>query len=120
LYISHDLAVVSQLCSTISVMYAGETVESGSRSEVLSTPHHPYTSGLLQCVPELTSGRQRLSTIHGTVPAPDRMPTGCRFAPRCPHAEPGRCDVEVGERWNPSLAHATRCVRWDELELVGR
>jgi peptide/nickel transport system ATP-binding protein len=120
LYISHDLAVISEICSRVTVMYAGETIESGPRADVLSAPRHPYTSGLLQCAPEIGSGRQRLPVIPGMVPSPDRMPPGCRFAPRCPHAERGRCDLEFEQHWDPGLEHATRCIRSAELQLVGR
>jgi oligopeptide/dipeptide ABC transporter ATP-binding protein len=88
IFISHDLGVVSQLCSRIAVMYAGTMAETGPASEVLKAPGHPYTKALLAAVPRFTSGgvRDRLYAISGMVPDPSEIQRGCLFAPRCPHA----------------------------------
>src|ERR1700722_9812915 len=84
LLVTHDLGVVAELCDTVCVIYAGQTVESGSVAAVLQSPSHPYTQALLACHPERTAS---FVGIPGTVPSALRMPTGCRFAPRCGYAQ---------------------------------
>jgi oligopeptide/dipeptide ABC transporter ATP-binding protein len=84
LFISHDLAVVSQVADRIAVMYAGNLVELGSKHDIFHAPAHPYTRGLLNAVPTLKTDRTRpLATIEGTVPAMNAVPPGCPFEPRC-------------------------------------
>jgi len=84
LFISHDLAVVSQVADRVAVMYAGNLVELGSKHDIFHTPAHPYTRGLLNAVPTLRTDRSRpLETIEGTVPPLQAVPAGCPFEPRC-------------------------------------
>jgi oligopeptide/dipeptide ABC transporter ATP-binding protein len=84
LFISHDLAVVSQVADRVAVMYAGSVVELAHKREIFYAPAHPYTRGLLQAVPNLKTERRRpLETIEGTVPPLHAMPAGCTFEPRC-------------------------------------
>ncbi len=84
LFISHDLAVVSQVADRVAVMYAGNLVELGTKRDIFQAPAHPYTRGLLHAVPDLKTDRaQPLSTIEGTVPPLQAMPPGCAFEPRC-------------------------------------
>jgi len=84
LFISHDLAVVSQVADRVAVMYAGSVVELAHKREIFYAPAHPYTRGLLQAVPNLETARNRpLETIEGTVPPLHAMPAGCTFEPRC-------------------------------------
>jgi peptide/nickel transport system ATP-binding protein len=83
LFVTHDFGVVAQLCDEITVMYAGQTVESGATATVLDAPKHPYTSALLACHPDRAKA---LVGIPGAVPSPLRPPPGCRYAPRCAHA----------------------------------
>ena len=84
LFISHDLAVVSKVADRVAVMYAGQIVETGNAQEVFQRPLHPYTRGLMNSVPTLTTDRaQPLRTIEGTVPAAGKLPPGCAYEPRC-------------------------------------
>ncbi len=84
LFVSHDLAVVSQVSDRVAVMYAGNLVETGRAEQVFRNPMHPYTRGLLNAVPSLHSDRaQPLRTIEGSVPALTALPAGCSFEPRC-------------------------------------
>jgi oligopeptide/dipeptide ABC transporter ATP-binding protein len=89
LFITHDLGVVAELADRVVVMYAGKVVEEGKVAEVFAAPLHPYTLGLLACIPRPgTSGR--LPTIEGMVPHPGHLPEGCHFHTRCPFAQ-DRC-----------------------------
>ncbi|WP_134322047.1 ABC transporter ATP-binding protein [Cumulibacter soli] len=117
LFISHDLAVISELCSRVMTMYAGEVIEAGEVDPLLEVPLHPYTSGLLASIPRAGGDRGRLHSVPGRVPALDAMPAGCRFGPRCSHvidqcisAHPGL--RQVGSRF-------VRCARAEELQLSG-
>jgi len=84
LFISHDLAVVSQVADRVAVMYAGSLVELGRRAEIFRAPAHPYTRGLLNAAPTLKTDRSRpLAAIEGTVPPLHAVPGGCPFEPRC-------------------------------------
>lgn len=88
LLITHNLGLVSRYSDFVNVMYAGEIVESGRVAEVLSSPRHPYTSGLIAAVPRLDAPKDApLCDIPGTVPPPWDWPKGCAFHPRCPHAD---------------------------------
>jgi oligopeptide/dipeptide ABC transporter ATP-binding protein len=84
--ITHDLGVVAETVQDVVVMYAGRVVESGTVDEVLLSPKHPYTEGLLTSMPSRGMRGQRLNVIKGTVPNPFNMPKGCNFTPRCPYA----------------------------------
>ena len=112
IFITHNLAVVSEIADRVCVMYAGEIVEEGPVAEVFAQPRHPYTAALLASAPE-TDGAP-LSAIPGTVPPPHALPAGCSFAPRCGQATEG-CHgvkpafVEIGP------ARASRCLRWREI-----
>jgi peptide/nickel transport system ATP-binding protein len=109
LFISHDLAVVSQVSHRIGVMYAGSLVEMGTAPEVFCRPAHPYTRGLLHSVPTLRTERgQPLQTIEGTVPAITGLPPGCAFEPRCSWRI-AACSVELPPLVEVAPGHLARC-----------
>ncbi len=83
LLITHNLGIARSVADRVSVMYAGQLVESAPASRLIHSPHHPYTRALIRSVPELGHAGSRLEGIPGTVPGLGRWPTGCRFAPRC-------------------------------------
>jgi peptide/nickel transport system ATP-binding protein len=89
LFISHNLAVIAKMCDRVGVLYAGELVEQGAARDVFDQPRHPYTVGLLRCIPRRGQRKDhgRLDTIPGFLPQPGHSLTGCIFAPRCPIAE---------------------------------
>jgi oligopeptide/dipeptide ABC transporter ATP-binding protein len=89
LFVTHDLGVVAQLCDEVSVMYAGQTVETGATARLLAAPLHPYTRALVGCHPERA---ETFTGIPGAVPSPLRPPPGCRFAPRCAEARAACAD----------------------------
>ncbi len=87
LLVTHDMGLVADFADRVLVMYAGRIVEQGPCDEVFYRPAHPYTRVLLASVPRLDApSKQGFSAIEGTPPDPSRMPSGCAFAPRCPHA----------------------------------
>jgi peptide/nickel transport system permease protein len=103
LFITHDFGVVSAICDRVSVMYAGQIVETGTTEEILNSPAHPYTAKLIDCVPVLGEPERRLDAIEGRPPVVNRLPPGCAFADRCPRAreECRRAPVgmqELGDR----------------------
>ncbi|NDV19002.1 ATP-binding cassette domain-containing protein [Pseudodesulfovibrio sp. JC047] len=81
--ITHDLAVVSEVTQRIAVLYAGKVAELGNTDQIISNPQHPYTQGLLQALPQMAGGEQRLHQIPGMMPSLRDMPQGCPFEPRC-------------------------------------
>ena len=82
-FVSHDLAVIAQTCSSVAVMYAGQVVETGTVEAVFREPRHPYTLALLRSVPDFDIVRERLASIPGAPPDLASPPAGCRFHPRC-------------------------------------
>ncbi len=92
LLITHDLGVVAQTCQRVNVMYAGELIEHAEVGPLFEAPRHPYTQGLLRSVLGGSARREPLFSIPGGVPIAGQWPEGCRFHPRCPIAEAGRCD----------------------------
>jgi oligopeptide/dipeptide ABC transporter ATP-binding protein len=125
LLITHNLGVVAQLCNRIAVMYAGNVVEVGPTRQILLSPRHPYTQGLLRAIPTESVARGELAGIAGSVPSLLDPPPGCRFHPRCPVAQ-DRCSaalppmVEVtpsvgqaGARSAPSSSHTVACILYE-------
>jgi peptide/nickel transport system ATP-binding protein len=87
IWITHDLSVVAGLADRVAVMYAGRIVEQGSADEVLYSPRHPYTRGLLDSVPANNEGQARLRQIPGMTPSLANLPQGCAFRERCGRAD---------------------------------
>jgi peptide/nickel transport system ATP-binding protein len=109
LFISHDLAVVSQVADRVAVMYVGSVIEVGSKHDIFAAPAHPYTRGLLNAVPTLkTDRRQPLRTIEGTVPPLQEMVPGCPFEPRCDFRVP-QCSRELPPFLEIAPGHWARC-----------
>ena len=113
LYISHDLAVVSELVQRVLVMYGGRIAELGTRNEVFERPAHPYTRLLFATIPDV-SQRRHLLPIPGQAPPPGRRPEGCFFAPRCPEALP-ECTAGPPPTLEVEPQHLARCVRAHEI-----
>ncbi|TCR65304.1 ABC transporter ATP-binding protein [Bosea sp. BK604] len=110
--ITHDLGVVASVAHRVAVMYAGQVVETGTASEILTSPSHPYTEGLLRAipVPGRTARGAQLGSIPGIVPPPKGAVESCLFMKRCPYAKPHCADGPV-PLWATKGAHQMRCVR---------
>jgi oligopeptide/dipeptide ABC transporter ATP-binding protein len=115
LLISHDLSVVERMCDRVAIMYLGRIVESGPARAIFATPRHPYTRALLAAAPRLDPGRQLGGGIlEGEPPSPRKLPSGCAFRTRCPHAAPHCADV-VPELEPAANAHDVACLRWRKI-----
>jgi peptide/nickel transport system ATP-binding protein len=112
LFISHNLAVIAKMCDRVGVLYAGELVEEGPAREVFEQPRHPYTVGLLRCIPRRGQRKDhgRLDTIPGFLPPPGHSLTGCVFAPRCSLVE-DRCRASAPPSFQTGPEHTSRCFR---------
>ncbi|MEC0171438.1 ABC transporter ATP-binding protein [Paenibacillus graminis] len=113
LMITHDLGVVAEMCDRVVIMYAGQIVEEADVATLFNKPLHPYTQGLLASLPQLAGENDRLTSIPGQVPNPANLPSGCRFAPRCPLAF-DRCWAERPELLETRPGHSCRCLLQQE------
>jgi len=113
LLVSHDLSIIAGLCERVGVMYAGELVEEGPTSAVLSQPRHPYTRALIESHPEDDSAG-RLRSIPGAPPEPGQLPSGCAFSPRCELATEA-CRAGPIEFLPVAVEHRSRCIRHELL-----
>jgi oligopeptide/dipeptide ABC transporter ATP-binding protein len=112
LFITHDIQVARQVADSVAIMYGGQIVEQGRAEEVLDRPLHPYTQALLACVPRTVNEAGRLNTIAGQPLNLRELPTGCRFAPRCPYVQE-RCLRAMPELITVKGRRA-RCVLYEE------
>ena len=106
--ITHDLGVVARVCEDVAVVYAGEIIENGTLEDVFDHPTHPYTIGLFGALPKLTGNETRLSPVEGLPPDPTKLPEGCKFSPRCPHATEACRSGDV-PAYEMSPGHFVRC-----------
>lgn len=117
LYISHDLGVVMEVADRVGIMYLGKLVEEGYEQDISLSPVHPYTQGLIGCVPEIGIAKEdaRLSSIPGNVPSLTDIPNGCIFHPRCSFSKP-ECSHQVPElKIGEGNNHAVACLRKEEI-----
>ena len=115
-YIAHNLGVIARVCERVGVMYAGQLVEIAPTADLFHRPQHPYTIGLLSCVPRVDrpAGRHSLKPIPGTVPNPVAIPTGCSFAARCSYVQQ-RCREHDPVLEATGTGTLVRCIRWREI-----
>jgi peptide/nickel transport system ATP-binding protein len=113
--ITHDMGVIAETCDRVAVMYAGRIAEIGPVHDVIHRPAHPYTAGLMACIPDMTQDRDRLHQIDGAMPRLDAIPAGCAFHPRCDRAIE-RCRVQ-----RPGLTESgpTRAACWLQVAPEG-
>ena len=107
--VTHDMGVIAEMADRVAVMYAGRIVEIGPLREVVLSPRHPYTRGLMAAIPPTAARAPRLAQIPGTMPRLGAIPAGCAFHPRCGHAF-DRCRRERPERL--AVAPATEAACW--------
>jgi peptide/nickel transport system ATP-binding protein len=119
LLITHNLGIVGDMADRVAVMYAGQVVEMAPASELLRRPLHPYTRALMNSVPKLHSGNERLCAIPGNVPRIGNFPPGCRFYPRCPSARP-ECKDTAPELVEVEPGRWARCLYAKELAATPR
>src|SRR5271155_1250944 len=121
LFISHNLAVIAKMCDRVGVLYAGELVEEGPARQVFDDPRHPYTVGLLRCIPRRGQRKDadRLDTIPGFLPTPGRAMTGCVFAPRCALAQ-DRCRAAAPPAFVTGPDRTSRCYLHDQTADLPR
>ena len=117
LFISHNLGVIAGLCDRVGVMYAGEMVEEADIRSLFQAPKHPYTIGLLRCIPRLNASKQTYSlwSIPGRVPPLNALPPGCIFAARCPMAR-HECREHTPELQQVGDGRRSRCLFWDKID----
>src|SRR5499427_5620212 len=121
LFISHNLAVIAKMCDRVGVLYAGELLEEGPAHQVFDQPRHPYTVGLLRCIPRRGQRKDagRLDTIPGFLPSPGHTLPGCVFAPRCPIAEE-RCREARPPAFPVGPARDSRCYLHEQAPEMPR
>lgn len=115
IYVTHDLAVVSEIADRVAVMYSGRIVEMGPTREVLFQSRHPYSRALVQAVPQM-HGRSAMLGIPGQAPDPTQRPSGCAFSPRCPLADE-RCYRESPPVVEIAEGHLARCFNADRVKV---
>jgi oligopeptide/dipeptide ABC transporter ATP-binding protein len=108
--VTHNLDLAAEFCQRIVVMYAGRLVEIGAVDQVIESPQHPYTRGLLSCIPRISAQRTRIEPIPGNVPDLADVPAGCAFHPRCSEAQPA-CQEGPIPFFGVGARHWARCLR---------
>ncbi|MDP6130692.1 MAG: ABC transporter ATP-binding protein [Dehalococcoidia bacterium] len=108
IFITHDFGIVAHMCTRVAVMYAGKVVETAGVRDLFNNPAHPYTEALMRSVPNVEEDVDHLYSIEGQPPALDKLPQGCAFADRCPHAY-DRCREAYPEQLKVSEGHSASC-----------
>lgn len=108
LFISHNLALISNIAAKIAIMYAGKIVEVGPMNEIIYKPAHPYTRALLRCLPNPEKRGKPLASVPGSVPELSTLSSGCAFAPRCPEKR-GVCEREIPKVKKVGEGHFVAC-----------
>jgi len=111
IFISHDLAIAAELADRVATMYAGRVVELGSAHDIFYNPRHPYTLGLIRAVPTVMGGFEELASIPGSPPDLMKLPTGCKFHPRCSFATQ-QCKEQEPELETVDRGHTAACWNW--------
>ncbi len=117
LFITHNLGVIAKVSDRVGVMYAGKMIEAGPVRDIFQQPLHPYTEGLLSCIPKIEQkpSQRDLKPIKGTLPNLLNLPTGCIFHPRCPYAEEP-CRETVPDLIDVGEKRRSACMRWEEFQ----
>jgi peptide/nickel transport system ATP-binding protein len=121
LYISHNLGLIASACDRVGIMYSGEMIEEADTATLFSSPRHPYTQGLLGCIPAIGSakGTRSLAPIPGHLPLPHERPQGCWFGPRCAHFREETCGGNaIALLQADALTHHVRCARWQDIDAA--
>lgn len=115
--ITHDLGIVAETCDKVAVMYAGEIVEFGTLDQIFdkSRKHHPYTTGLFGCIPDLKSDKARLEPIKGMTPDPANLPSGCFFSPRCERCTE-KCRIKSPDAYTTSDGQMIKCHLFSDVK----
>ena len=117
--ITHDLGIVAEICDKVAIMYAGNVVEYGDKVDIFTPekPHHPYTVGLFDSIPDIYHEQEELKIIKGLTPDPTNLPSGCTFHPRCPYACE-ECSKQVPKHLDVEPGHTISCHRFDDTKEV--
>lgn len=115
LLITHDMGVIADIADRVAVMYAGRLIEIGPVEEIIRTPKHPYTTGLMQAIPSIHQLDERLNQIPGNMPRLNAIPTGCAFHPRCDQRLPC-CDQDIPELLTVGHRHKVACWLHEEVK----
>ncbi len=119
IFVSHDLAVLGEICDRLAIMYAGRIVETGPVDEVFADPQHPYTEALMTSVPSFGATTDKLIGIEGRPPDPRDFPPGCRFAPRCDYAQED-CTSADHHLADVAPGRTTACIHPELIEGLGQ
>lgn len=117
--ITHDLGIVAEICDKVAIMYAGNVVEYGDKVDIFTPekPHHPYTVGLFDSIPDIYNEQEELKIIKGLTPDPTNLPSGCTFHPRCPYACEA-CQNQAPKHLEVEPGHTISCHRFDDTKEV--
>ena len=117
--ITHDLGIVAEICDKVAIMYAGNVVEYGDKVDIFTPekPHHPYTVGLFDSIPDIYHEQEELKIIKGLTPDPTDLPSGCTFHPRCPYACE-KCSKQMPKHLEVEPGHTISCHRFDDTKEV--